>query len=762
MNTFRKSPPFKKTLLSVALVSFSIVSSSVFSSVAKPNIEVIQLPQQDNEALFAKYHQAEKTNEHERLPFTFAEPVETDLEPYDSWSILESGTLNEAGVAETFAVWERQITSSGAKNINLGFKEFFLPEEARLTLSTPDNRETLVLTHLDNDDHGQYWTPIFSGDTVIIKLEVPEAQRSQVQLNLSQVSHGFVGHDINSIAKEADAILESGSCNVDVVCSEGDDWRDQINSVARIVIGGSSLCSGAAINNTANDGRRLFLTANHCTETPDVAPSIVAYWKYENSTCRAPGSSASGNNGNGQLSSQMANSGSVMRAQYDPSDMYLIEFDDPFPEAANVYLAGWNRSANAPSGAVGIHHPRGHEKRISFENNQLTMQSTHIRVNDWDLGTTEGGSSGSPLFDLDKLIIGQLTGGSAACGNDEYDIYGHMSVNWTGGGNARSRVSDWLDPNNTGAMTVQGRYASGDAPQPTPTPTATTPPPTNPPTPAPTAPPIAGGVAVEAESGSLTGVAAVYNDAAASGGQGVAFISEIGAGFTIDTPNQGTTVSFTVRYASMSSGSVSYFVNGSDAGDISFNSTGAWVGNYTNVTVTQTIPAGGSFEIRFQNGDAAMNVDNVTFHLDDNQPTPTVAPPTPTPTLTPTPTATVTPMPTVTPIPTVNPTPAPTPTATPIPTTSPGGGDCGDFGIAYVNDSTLAVYHQDEGWSGSWNYICLNGACYPGTLSEGYYSREFSGSLGQSYNIEFKVQDNATGQYITSGQETFGSDSCRL
>ncbi len=91
-----------------------------------------------------------------------------------------------------------------------------------------------------------------------------------------------------------------------------------------------------------------------------------------------------------------------------------------------------------------------------------------------------------------------------------------------------------------------------------------------------------------------------------------------------------------------------------------------------------------------------------------------------------------------------------------------GSADCQEFGIAYENNNTLVVYHEDRGWTGQWHYLCLNGYCVPGTLSNGYYRKSFSGSIGTTYSIEFKVQDNTTGQYIVRGQETFTSESCVL
>src|SRR5690606_13115326 len=75
---------------------------------------------------------------------------------------------------------------------------------------------------------------------------------------------------------------------------------------------------------------------------------------------------------------------------------------------------------------------------------------------DWDLGTTEGGSSGSGLWNEAGLLIGQLHGGYAACNNDSPDWYGRLSVSWTGGGTSATRMSNHLDPSGTGAEMLQG------------------------------------------------------------------------------------------------------------------------------------------------------------------------------------------------------------------------------------------------------------------------------------------------------------------
>jgi len=134
----------------------------------------------------------------------------------------------------------------------------------------------------------------------------------------------------------------------------------------------------------------------------------------------------------------------------------------------NPYYAGWDATGSAPSSSVGIHHPDGDIKKISVDNNSAVSSdfdpdpapypsNSQWKVVDWDKGTTEGGSSGSPLFDDNsQKIIGQLTGGYAACGNSSSDYYGKFSMSWDYGSSSSSRLKDWLDPNNTGIQQLDG------------------------------------------------------------------------------------------------------------------------------------------------------------------------------------------------------------------------------------------------------------------------------------------------------------------
>ena len=375
------------------------------------------------------------------LPSRFALVQEVSLTPETSgtWETLPSGR----------SLWRLRIYSRDVLSLNLGFSRFWLPPEARL-LVYPASGEGLVQSYDESDNaaHGQLWTPVLLTDEVVVELEVDPVLRWQVELELTSIGRGYrlFGEDLTD---------KSGSCNIDVVCPEGNPWRDEIDAVGVYTRGGDTVCTGFMVNNTAEDGTSYFMTAYHCLVRENLAPSVVVYWNFQSPVC--------GLQGGGVLDDNQT--GAILRAEYETSDVTLLELEETPDPAFGVKYAGWNRGSGVPTGAVCIHHPNTDEKSISFENDPLSVTSylvnvgpgdgTHLRVGDWDAGTTEPGSSGAPLFDQNHKVVGQLHGGGAACGNNLPDWYGWFKVSWTGGGTSSDRLSDWLDPLGTGALTVE-------------------------------------------------------------------------------------------------------------------------------------------------------------------------------------------------------------------------------------------------------------------------------------------------------------------
>lgn len=220
--------------------------------------------------------------------------------------------------------------------------------------------------------------------------------------------------------------------------------------------------------NGCQDFTPNFLTAFHCldensngvidpNEITQVQNDWVFRFQYMSPTCNGPGGT-----------NFFWYTGSTFRAASAPSDFLLVELDDLPEGSTGVTMAGWNRAANVATSSVGIHHPRGDVMKISIEDDLAIPiawfggPQDYWRVN-FDNGTVENGSSGSPLFDQNGRVVGQLRGNQ---NNQCLDIpnnncfcdqrigeYGRFDVSWTGGGTATTRLSTWLT-NDSNVMQV--------------------------------------------------------------------------------------------------------------------------------------------------------------------------------------------------------------------------------------------------------------------------------------------------------------------
>jgi len=131
-----------------------------------------------------------------------------------------------------------------------------------------------------------------------------------------------------------------------------------------------------------------------------------------------------------------------------------------------VHYSGWNAIAQNAANVVTIHHPAGDEKRISFDADPLTITKygspivdetqDYYRIAAWDLGTTEGGSSGAGIWNANKELIGTLSGGLASCtAPGSPDWYGRLSSHWAPSNEPLQQLAMYLAPE-TGALTLTG------------------------------------------------------------------------------------------------------------------------------------------------------------------------------------------------------------------------------------------------------------------------------------------------------------------
>lgn len=416
-----------------------ISNHTKYSFNALKDIEV--MPSFDLDGVIAA-NEANAANKVGPYMFGFEHAVNYDLSNSGVWETMDNGDK----------VWRIRISSPGALSLNFVFSEFKLPEGAHIHIYNADKSMILgAYTAENNNPNDMLGTDLIKGDDATIEYFVPHTADEMGRLHLTMVVHGY--KDINGWYREK--VNESGACNMDAICPDGDNWRNEIRSEARIMNGGG-LCSGTLVNNTTLDGTPYFLTANHCN--PSSMGSGVFSFFYESPTC---GSQTTANS-TASTTTQVVN-GSTFRASNADSDFGLIELNATPP---TPYYAGWNNSGNIPQSAVGIHHPSGDVKKISFDDDPLqsasglsSVSNSEWRIEAWERNTTtEGGSSGSGLWDENHYVIGQLHGGQASCSNSVNDYYGKFSMSWDGNGSSSSsaRLKDWLDPDNSGVTTLSG------------------------------------------------------------------------------------------------------------------------------------------------------------------------------------------------------------------------------------------------------------------------------------------------------------------
>jgi lysyl endopeptidase len=360
-----------------------------------------------------------------------------------TWTVLPNGGR----------IWLLKVECQGALTVNLTFEQTEIPDGNQLYVYNTSKDFILGAFNQSHLYEGQLGTELVPGQTAIIEYYVAPGQKVG-NVQLATVTHGY--RTANEFMEKA--FGSSGSCNMNVNCPDGLPWTQQRNSAVMLVSGSSGFCSGALINNTENDGKPYVLTANHCYSNP---ANWIFRFNWQATDCNNPSSAPT----------FQSLSGAVLRARRTPSDFCLVEItgglvNGSVPLDYNPYFSGWDNSGTIPTATVCIHHPSGDIKKISFDDNppsiSQSMGSTEPNST-WTVGwdrntTTEGGSSGSPLFDENHRIIGQLWGGGASCQNiNAPDYYGRVANSWEpAGSNSTNQLKFWLDPNATGAAFIDG------------------------------------------------------------------------------------------------------------------------------------------------------------------------------------------------------------------------------------------------------------------------------------------------------------------
>lgn len=355
-------------------------------------------------------------------------------------------------------LWHVMITVPGATALGIVFSDFHIEENDKLFIFDDTKKHHIgAFTQANNTSHGNFSTRILPASTLIIEYHAQNANINQApDFTIDEIIYLT---DDTFLEPSTEGTKSSGDCNVNVNCPEGNMWQKQKRGVARILLRQGTNwynCTGSLINNTFNDATPYFLTSDHCGSSASSSDlqAWQFYFNYE-----YPGCPNSGGTPNTRM---LTGASIVAKAPISQgTDFKLLLLNDDVPIDWNPYFNGWSVSSRDPLAGTGIHHPSGDAKKISTYTNPL-QQGTFtggMPNGYWSVvweetesghGVTEGGSSGSPIFDQHGLIAGTLTGGGASCSNPTSpDFYGKFYLHWMANGDApETQLKTWLDPDN--------------------------------------------------------------------------------------------------------------------------------------------------------------------------------------------------------------------------------------------------------------------------------------------------------------------------
>lgn len=413
-------------------------------------------------------------------PFTTAQLIEED-ENAPSGTPYRIGILLAAGLefpqdAEKSTlpggeeIYRLRIKSEGAIALSLYYDHFEIPEGGKLYIYNAEHTHLLgAYTPATNPDGKAFSSQFVAGDDITLEYAVPPSG-ALPNIKISDIGYGYNHLEIRN-SNTVDI-----SCMVNINCPEGDNWQDEKEGIVKMATrSGSSIyyCSASLLNNTGATPIPYIYTAFHCIKT-DTRPftenelrQAQFTFQYENPDCESEEISEYTT-----LIGCQYLTGSDLSGGYDQT---LLLLTSDIPGDLNPYFCGWDKTGNTPQYGVGIHHPNGSTKKISTytrpatQNTWKTTSATGATNGHWVVyfaatqtghSVTAGGSSGSPLFDESHKVVGTLTGGSSTCNNpDGSNYYGKISKFF-------NQITRYLDPNGTGAGSIEGRYYRDPKPVP--------------------------------------------------------------------------------------------------------------------------------------------------------------------------------------------------------------------------------------------------------------------------------------------------------
>jgi hypothetical protein len=376
---------------------------------------------------------------------------------------LTTGSMSRT--ADGGFVWTLALESPTATALRVHFSDFSLPANAKLYIYNLSGEAFGPYTETGPGNRGDFWSNTVSGSVAYVQLRyfgtVSDNDLQSTRFVITDI--GYLGEKFllpylqqlreysENISRPETLCSYNEPCIEDASCYSGTAINNAKYAVAHIEwieLPWLYYCTGGLVADT-DPGTQIpyFLTANHCISTDSTAATLEFYWRYWTSSC--------GGACYDPVGAVPRTLGADVLSTNSTGDYTLMELDANPPSGS--YFMGWTSSAVAFSNGTQlfrISHPSGAPQAYSAHHVDTSAptcggwpRGSWIYSRD-DIGATEGGSSGSPVYNLSGQIVGQLSGSCGYNINDPCDSVLNATVD---GAFASyfSQVQQWLDPSTT-------------------------------------------------------------------------------------------------------------------------------------------------------------------------------------------------------------------------------------------------------------------------------------------------------------------------
>ncbi|KAB1160770.1 T9SS type A sorting domain-containing protein [Tenacibaculum aiptasiae] len=302
-------------------------------------------------------------------------------------------------------VYSKEFYSKNSSYIKLYFKNFDLALGDYLEIIGAKSKESLIYGGkgkiVDNSmtTISNFWSKVLFDDKVEVRLYSSGNVGKHNGFEIAKVAYGFTPSKlIKTVEKHQGKTICSSDNKERIACYSGTDMYEKAKAVCRLIINGSSSCTGWLLGSEGH-----LMTNNHCIGSSSDAQNTDFIFNYQHQSCT----------GSANATQNVVASSATFVKTSSSLDYTLVKLPTN-PTSTYGYLSISPTVSSVGDRIYIPQHPGGRRKEISVNTDTGFSEVSCVgscgnaggagkRMNYY--ADTEGGSSGSPVIDYNTNFV---------------------------------------------------------------------------------------------------------------------------------------------------------------------------------------------------------------------------------------------------------------------------------------------------------------------------------------------------------------------